>query len=234
MIVESSSAIYRKQYELTDKPQTYEIPLGNLKDDVYISAYCMATCDIDDYQSETFDEDYHGYSFGIEKYDIVAADDGMKFVIDRNLEEDNKVSSIFVITKNDAAKKSINYEMQADKIYIYLPTKIREKYDQLKVDSKWNDIFFSMIAIPVLTSCFSDIKSGEQCEDLTSVIMEYRWFKSIIKSYKKETGKELDWDVFNTTSALEMAQTVFNYSSAKGLTDFCDMVINGGQVDEQD
>ena len=242
LIVESSASIKRYKKEITMNSQTFELPLGDFKDDVYISAYLIALCDIDEYRSNAFDEDYKDYSFDIKKYDILAADDGFKFVIDRNLDEDNKVSSVFVIAKSIANQKTINYEMNADKIYIYLPSEQREKYDQLKVDSRWNDIFFSMIAIPVLASCFSDLKNkynydGDDAPDINGIYEEYRWFKSVMKSYKKETGKDLDGEIFSSINSMDLAQIVLNYSSVSGLTKFCDLVINGnggGEEDEQD
>ena len=239
LIVESSASIKRKKKELTLNPQTFTFPLGDFKEDVYISAYLIAACDIDGYRSDAFDEDYKDYSFDIKKYDILAADDGFKFVIDRNLDEDNKVSSIFVIAKSISDLKIIKYEMNADKIYIYLPSEQREKYDQLKVDSRWNDIFFSMIAIPVLTSCFFDLKNKFNCNeddvvDINDIYEEYRWFKSVMKSYRKEKGQELDGDIFSSLPPMELAQIVLNYSSVSGLTNFCNLVISGNVGGEED
>ena len=237
LIVESPSSIYRQRYELTDKPQTFEIPIGSLKDDVFISAYCIATCDIENYSSKSFDEDYKDYTFNIMKYDIVAADDGMKFVMDRNLDEDNKVSSIFVIVKSEQDFQTISYDMKQDKIYIYLPAKEHDKYNSLTSFSRWNSIFFSMMAIPVLTACFSDLKNkhSEGGYDLNMIVEEYRWFKSVMNSYKKEKNKDLSDDDFDGMQPLELAQIVFNYSSVKGISNFCDLVIGmGGNEDEQD
>lgn len=234
LIVESPSSIYRQKYVLTDSPQTFEIPIGNLKDDVYISAYCIATCDIDNYRSSCFDDDYEGYSFNLKKYDIVAADDGMKFVMDRNLDEDNKVSSIFVIVRSDVNGKTINYEMKRERIFIYMPTEEYIKYNSMKSLSEWSDIFFSMIAIPVLTACFSEFRNaiigGEDWSDISE---RYRWFRSVINSYKKETNKVLDEDVFNTTNPMELAQIVFNYSSVNGINKLYDLAVPGENEDGQ-
>lgn len=228
LIVESPSSIYRQKYILSDVPQTYEIPIGNLKDDVFISAYCIAKCDIDDYKSRSFDEDFKDYSFNIKKYDIVAADDGMKFVIDRDLDEDNKVSSIFVMIMSNADKNSISYDMKADRIYIYMPPKEFKKYNTIKKDSRWNDIFYALIAIPVLTGCFADLKKDfSDLSDLQIIVEQYRWMKSVIKSYKKETGVELTNEEFMNINPLNLAQVVFNYSSVHGITEFCDFIING-------
>lgn len=234
LIVESPSSIYREKYELFDTPQTIDIKTNNLKGDVSISAYCVAVCDIEGYQSESFDEDYKDYSFDIKKYDIVAADDGIKFVVDRNLDEDNKASSIFTIVKNQDSTNLISHDMNQDKIWIYLPEETHNRYSSLKAQSRWNDIFFSMIAIPVLIACFSEIKANYGSDiDIDDVVEQYRWFKSVINSYKKEKNEVLDGETFSNIDSLELAQIVLNYSSVNGINSFCDLIINGGD-DEQD
>lgn len=235
LIVESASSIYRETFPLSMIPQTYEIPIKELKDDVYLSAYCYANCDIDNYKSDNFDEDYKDYDFQIMKYDIVAADDGMKFTVDRNLDEDNKVSSIFVIVKSESNNNTISYDMKSDKIYIYLPPKQHEQYNSLKVHPEWNDIFFSMMAIPVLTACFSEVKALYKSagEDLQAVLDNYKWFRAVMKSYKKEKGRDLSEEDFDSIQPLDLAQIVFNYSSVNGIDKFYGLVNNvGGDEDE--
>lgn len=228
LIVESPSAIYRQKFLLTDQPQTFEIPLGKLKDDVYLSAYCYATCDIHEYSSASFDEDYKEYTFDIAKYDIVAADDGMKFVMDRDLDEDNKVSSIFVMVRNESSDNLISYDMHSDKIYIYLPAQQHDYYTTMNRLSDLNDIFFAMIAIPVLTACFAQLKEDRRNNgyDLQMLIENYRWFKSVLKSYKKEKGVELIESEFDSIQELQLAQIVFNYSTVNGINKIYTMVNN--------
>lgn len=204
LIVESASSIYRETFPLSMIPQTYEIPIKDLKDDVYLSAYCYANCDIDNYKSDNFDED-------------------------------NKVASIFVIVKSESNNNTISYDMKSDKIYIYLPPKQHEQYNSLKVHPEWNDIFFSMMAIPVLTACFSEVKAlyKDGGEDLQVVLDNYKWFRAVMKSYKKEKGRDLSEEDFESIQSLDLAQIVFNYASVKGIEKFYDLVNNvGGDEDE--
>ena len=231
LIVESSSSIYRQRFELTELPQTIEIPLDYLKDEVYISAYCVAMCDIDNYSSSGFGDDYEGYTFDIKKYDIVAADDGMRFYIDRDLAEDNKVSSIFNIIRNENSISLVSYEMKSNNIYIYMPADAYESYTSLKTDARWNNIFYSMIAIPVLTSCFSEIKASNY-SDVDEITDDYRWFRSVCRSYERETKKVLTADEMSNLSPMELAQTVLNYATSKGVNEFKEHVF-GVEVTEE-
>lgn len=235
LVVESSSSVYRQRFELKETPVNYEISLKDLKDDVIMSAYCIATCDIPNYCSENFNDEYKNYQFQIEKYDIVAADDGIRFSLERDLKEDNKVSSIFVIVKNEELKDVISYDMKNTKIHIYLPSEQHDFYSSLKSSSEWNDIFFSIMAVPVLSACLTELKSIHNNENYSLVDLAeiFRWFKSVLNSYKKETKKDLTEDEFERLQPLELAQKVINYSTVRSISKFYNLVNSvGGGEDE--
>ena len=236
LIVESSSSIYRERFEITTTPKDILLPLHELKNDVYVSSYIYATENIDDFVSSGFNDDYQGYTFDIEKFDILAADDGFRFNIDYNLEEDNKVSSIFTIIKLEESTDVMGCNMDPNKIIIYLSAKYFSDYETMKNHSDFNEIFFAMLVMPVLVNCLSDIKTAyANNDDISDITDDYHWFKSICFSYEKEKGKKLTMDEFKRLTALELAQDVFNYSTTKGLHKFCDLVVGsgfGGELDD--
>ena len=123
--------------------------------------------------------------------------------------------------------------MRKDRIYIYLPKEQHGKYQSLSQNGEWNDVFFSIIAIPVLTSCFSDIKKErtEGSYSIQDIVDQYNWFRSIMKSFRREKGFDLTEDEFDSLPSIELAQIVFNFSSVNGLTVFSDLVISGGSDD---
>ena len=82
LIVECSATIYREKFDIGMKNRDIIIPLSELNDKVYISSFLYATENISNYKSENFLEDYEDYSFNIEKYDILAADDGFMKIIE--------------------------------------------------------------------------------------------------------------------------------------------------------
>lgn len=92
-----------------------------------------------------------------------------------------------------------------------------------------------MMAIPVLTACFSEVKALYKSagEDLQVVLDTYKWFRAVMKSYKKEKGIDLNEEDFDSIQPLDLAQIVFNYSSVNGIDKFYDLVTNvGGDEDE--
>ena len=104
-----------------------------------------------------------------------------------------------------------------------------------QLNKKGGVLFFSMMAIPVLTACFSEVKALYKSggEDLQVVLDNYKWFRAVMKSYRKEKGRDLSEEDFDSIQPLDLAQIVFNYSSVNGIDKFYALVNNvGGDEDE--
>ena len=223
VIVESSNTIYREKYKVSRENSSINIPLSNLKDKVVISSYIYAKENIENYLSENFLDEYEGFKFQIEKYCILAIDDGSSIKIDRDESKDKKLSSIFSVIKDTSSQSE---EMQVDirdkRIIIYLPEKTFNYYDTMKKEESFKNIFFSILAIPALTYAIQKIQ--KEYKELDAIEMQYSWVIAIEKAYKKVFGKELteenffEWDIAcsqkilnnGTVNALE---ELFNFSN---------------------
>ena len=237
LIIECSTTVFRKMYEITIEPQTIKIPIGDLRDRVEISCYIYAKKEIEKFQDNDFLEDYNGYSFKIDKNDIIAIDDGYTTVIDYDESIDKKVSSIFQIIRDKSADSMV-IEKKAKKIVISLPDEEFTYYDNLRRNDNFQNIFFSMIAIPALTYCLKEfqdaIRTGDY--DLDSIEMEYNWFISVKKAYKNQFNVELNEEILKNTNVSVVAQKLLNNGNLKGIKDLFDISIGrkvyGGEEDE--
>lgn len=234
LVVECSASMYRESFQISNNPKEIRIPLGNLNGKVSVSCYLYATTDIHGFGGNGFLGEYDGILFDIEKYDILAVDDGVTFCVDLDVSTDNKVASIFTIVKvEDDESNTTAYESTESGITIQLPIKYYNCYDNIKMYSDYNNIAFAMIAIPALTGCLfdvqSDIKSGS-CVDMDDIVEGRRWFNSVRYGFKNATGKDLDIDVLRTMNPFELAQTVLNDASCRGLEDFNELLL-GSKVD---
>ncbi len=237
LIIECSTTVFRKMYEITIEPQTIKIPIGDLRDRVEISCYIYAKKEIEKFQDDDFLEDYNGYSFKIDKNDIIAIDDGYTTVIDYDESIDKKVSSIFQIIRDKSADSMV-IEKKAKKIVISLPDEEFTYYDNLRRNDNFQNIFFSMIAIPALTYCLKEfqdaIRTGDY--DLDSIEMEYNWFISVKKAYKNQFNVELNEEILKNTNVSVVAQKLLNNGNLKGIKDLFDISIGrkvyGGEDDE--
>lgn len=237
LIIECSTTVFRKMYEITIEPQTIKIPIGDLRDRVEISCYIYAKKEIEKFQDDDFLEEYNGYSFKIDKNDIIAIDDGYTTVIDYDESIDKKVSSIFQIIRDKSADSMV-IEKKAKKIVISLPDEEFTYYDNLRRNDNFQNIFFSMIAIPALTYCLKEfqdaIRTGDY--DLDSIEMEYNWFISVKKAYKNQFNVELNEEILKNTNVSVVAQKLLNNGNLKGIKDLFDISIGrkvyGGEEDE--
>lgn len=237
IIVECSSTIFRKTYAVSCEARDIEIPLSNLRDKVVISSFVYAKEDIYSYSSDDFLEDYDGYKFNIEKYDILAIDDGKTTKIQYDEQADKKVSSIFSIIK-DMERKNMKITLNSNKIIIYLPEKQFDFYDNLKLNDNFQNIFFAMLAIPALAEALNEVLKKIQCEQLEydEIDMNYSWFNSIKLAYQKKYGFALNKEDFLDMSMIELAQDLLNNGTINGIEDLFNIVlrktIDGGMDDE--
>lgn len=118
-------------------------------------------------------------------------------------------------------------------ITIELPREYFNSYDIIKRKKEYNNIAFSMIAIPVLSNCISEINTYEW-EDIDSICDEHKWFNAVRISYKRKKGTELILENFYEMNSLELAQLVLNNASCNGVKDFENMLVGNGDDDEDE
>ena len=232
-IVECSASVYRNKFDISQTPYDLPVSVHELNGNVVTSCYIYATEDITGFKSDGFIDDYKNYTFDIDKFDILAADDGYKFKIDLDPTEDDKVSSIFTVIPLETNESIMKYENGDRNITIELPREYFNSYDIIKRKKEYNNIAFSMIAIPVLSNCISEINTYE-LEDIDSICDEHKWFNAVRISYKRKKGTELILENFYEMNSLELAQLVLNNASCNGVKDFENMLVGNGDDDEDE
>lgn len=233
--VECSNTVYREFFEIYEKPQTKEIPISNFANIVTVSAYLVATKEIDAYASSDFVEEYDGYSFRINPSNVLAADDGIKFRVDIDESNDNKMSSIFTIVKKDDAEGIVTYNNEPNKIVIYLNPEDYSIYDTMKNHSMYNSVFFANLVIPALAGCLQEIQENfGEGDSVDEICDDKQWFRSVMKRYAYVKGKELEAEDFGVINCFELAQMLMNESTDKSIRDFYQLAVNGEEASEDE
>lgn len=235
LIVECSSTTYRSNFDISTIPYTLTIPAMKFNGVAFFSAYLYATEDISGFCSNEFQEDYEGYKFYIDKFDILAADDGFKVNFEIDTSEDSG-PSIFQIVKKINEDNLMTCENGDKYITIQLPESKYKSYEtMIKPNSTYNNISFAMIAIPALVYCIDDIMCT-QYDSMEEIIAEHHWFEAVCNAYKRETKKDLIFEQLDSYSSLELAQIVLNNAICNGIADFDSLIIgaesDGGDEDE--
>lgn len=200
-VVECSQSIFRKSFTIGNQlGQTICLNKADLTEKVVISAFAYATENIL-IESDEFADDYQSVNFEIEKYDILAVDDGFSFFARKEEKEDSIVHSIFSIIPDHDLKEEDGYEVnfKGKKITISLNDKAFANYKIIYSTPAYMEIFFGMILVHALEMALSSaIKmTKEEDKDIDDVCNKYRWFSSVVKSYILREGKELTEDELN-------------------------------------
>lgn len=215
LIIECSATIYRVTKSIGLENVDIIIPLSELNDKVYISSFLYAVDNIGNYKSENFLDDYENYSFNIEKYDILAADDGFYKIIEYDQEEDRKNDSIFSVIKTKNIDNMV-VDINQKKIIIKLPENEHGLYYNLRFNKTYQPLFLSMMAIPALSTVLQRLKNQEYT-DIEDIADDYYWFNSIMVSYENVYGKKLTNNLFMESDSLTLAQKLLNNSTLDGI-----------------
>ena len=238
LIIECSDSVFREKYEISSEPHDIKIPLDKLSGVIDISAFIYATEDIEEYSSPSFMDDYIGNTFKIEKYCILAADDGFTVKIENQPEDESKKTSIFTITCDYSHDDNIaRYTMNERKIVIYLTEKYYRYYNSIKNNDRFLNVSFAIIAIPPLSECIANIQTLLRKNPeftLEDVCTDYSWFRSVCNAYERETGTTLtDTQFKDDIKPVELSQIVLNSASCNGINDLFD-VITGSSTRTED
>ena len=221
MIVECSRTLYRNVFNISLSESNIKIPVGYLRGPVEISCFIIANEKIENYHSKDFNPVYGNYKFDIDKYDLLAVDDGFNTKIDFDESKDNKVASIFlVVSSADEQSVTMDIEIKNKNIKITLPAKEYGYYTNMKNDSYYQNIFFSILAIPALNYALTKIQE----EDYETALLKYDWLSSVITAYKRVYNKELeeDWGKLDC----DVAQRLLNDAVVKSIDDFYYLMID--------
>lgn len=221
VIVECSATIYRKNFDIGRIGKDIIIPINNLREQVVISCFIYAVQNFE-FISPNFLDDYDGYSFEIEKYDIVAIDDGFTTRIEYDEEKDKKVSSIFSIIKDESITNHLmKYEPTTRKIIIHLPEEQFGCYENMKNNDNYQELFFSILTVPALIFCLQNIQDRllYNEETLDNIRIDYKWFESIEVAYKNLNNIELTDDIFKKADIPMLSQQLMNNASVTAISD---------------
>ena len=184
LIVECSFTVYRKKFELKDKPKDIIRKKVDFSEKVCISLFAYAKEDFL-LKSDEFDEDYQGIDFPIEKYDILAAYDGFTVTFRHDESSDNVVKSIFSIIVNHEVKDgpyTIDCDTNPRKIIVTLSEKDFKNYQIVYTAPNYREVFFCMLLVPALQDALNNCLNLIKCDgkDIDDICDQYLWCRSIM------------------------------------------------------
>lgn len=240
-IIECSYTVVRKSFRL-DKDTAIDIPLfkQDFRDRVDISMFAYAN-DSFVFSSDEVDDDYQGIDFNIDKYDIIAVNDGYYVYFRHQDIEESLPKSIFSII-NDHEIKDGAYNVDfnsASKITISLSDDDYKNYKTIYTAPNYKEVFFNILLIPTLTEALTKciaMAKGDEISELDDICDTYKWFASILGAYEKENKSKLKKDEFTKMSPVYLSQELLGKPLGKSLSRLIDEMnkINDGGYSNED
>lgn len=234
-IIECPQSMYRKNFEISTSPKRIEISLFNLIGKVEISAFLYAVQSIENYSIDDFEEEYQEYKFDIDKYCMLAIDNGFRQRIDYDNNEDKKKSSIFVLLSDpNENSKTVKWTYDEKLIKISVPKLQHSEYDTMKSVTKFKNTFLSMFAVTPLSFILSDFVKEKM--PVAELEFNFKWFKSFNDSYEKVFSKRLNDEEFlqlDNVKIYEIVQEIFEHCIINGVDSLYSICTEGlGDTDE--
>lgn len=203
MHIECPYTSYRKVVRGFSKPIEYSIPKEKVNKDVYLVAMVVATSEINNFYSDSFNEDYDE-SVYFEKGSILAYKNLPRLIIVKNYEELARGDSFFTIVNKSYGKEEmepVTYDLSGDKIKILVDNNMYNKYVKFQTNQDMFPLIISLLVLPALAYAIEILRS----EGNGNYASTY-WYQKLCKSCELK-GKDFKNDIVEGEfTAIEAAQ----------------------------
>lgn len=217
--VTCTNTLYRKLFLSTKNKIEFEIPKKDVKGRVEFICLLVAKENVVEYTNVEAHKDYTGYSFDLDKGDVLAYFGEFSFNADIKYEKLKAVSSFMEIVESEDLTYT-NIDLKKSKIEIQLPSETFNIYrsDAISQEEKFAPVFHSSIVLNALLTALYNFE--EHKDYLWATVIDYRLkndnqFKNINLDEKEnipEIAQRLLGNPFKRL--LEGMNTIVEYSNS--------------------
>lgn len=202
--VECSNTFYRRLIPSDSSEIHLEIPVGNVNGEVAVLALILANRKIEDFVSDSLNEDYAGETIQFDKGAILAYKNIAKINVAKSYEALAGNESFFSIVKvgqpGDTEIKPLSFNILGDRIQIQADPKTYEAYLHFK---QRNAVAISLLVLPALTFMINELRNSDR-----GTYAECGWFIRL-QAYYRGKKKEFWEDIISgDDNAVDIAQDI--------------------------
>lgn len=199
--LECSTTSFRKVLRSDVSEISYSIPKSRVNIEITVLAMVVAKRRIENYMSESLNEDYEGEMINFDKGSILAYKNLPRIYIYKNYEELAGNESLFSIIKvglpEDEEVKPLTFDLSGDRIKIMVDPKTYEGYIHFQQNSA---IGMSMLVMPAVHYMIDELRESH---DSYSSCM---WYMKMKQFYKAQDKDFIDDVIFSDKNIVEIAQ----------------------------
>lgn len=179
--------LFRKTYKTTESmPSPILIDSTKLNDKVEVDFFICADNSIENYKNDSASKDYQGYTFTIERGDILALGGSGNFYANKSPEELKSVSAFMNIDTSGDKNKPMYNHYDGNKITIMLSQDDYDQYQLIKLNPYYTNTLHSSVVLPALIETLRFMDS-----DSASDYKEYKWFTLLSNLKDEHEGVDL-------------------------------------------
>ena len=203
--IECPYTSYREALCFSGSEYSRHILEKDLNGNVSVCGFIVAKKDIKCYSNTSFNEDYCGLSFDIERGSILAVGGQYNITVTKDIEELSKIPSIFSICRCAVdTDESMKIDIDGEKIAINLCNDSFQNYKVVSASPMFLPVFHSMLIMPALIYVFETLR-----REGSEYYESRRWYKAIKKTLEKQ-GIELTEDSLTMHPSFELAQKLLD------------------------
>ena len=213
--VECSVTKYRELFEIplsSNGNYTIELPLTSLNENVEILTVLIATKGISNYVNQNLSEEFKNEVIMFPQYSMIGFTDTEEFTINKKIDTNGDIPSIFIITKSEEHDK-MTFNAFNDQIQIYLPKDEYDIYERSRGTSR--RIKQMMINLPVLVEVIDSIKNENSHEFET-----FAWYPILEDAFKKQGYSSFEDNGFKSRNSIELAQCILGHIFKDAMNEF--------------
>lgn len=203
---------YRNVFKLDKSTGSLTVPAEDLRGRVVIYFFVLADEKISSYAPDGENDDYKDYHFEIGEGDILAHDSRhYDFLAEKTWEKLLAVSSYMKIVKSDKTDGPAEYDLNGDKIVIFLSQKDYQNYLPLSGDDMLSSVFHASIALPALMYSLNAVIEN------ASEYSERGWYLHLMERIQND--EELRSVNFEDQNIPKISQLILNNPIGRELPD---------------
>ena len=202
--VQCAQTCYRASFETKEKTFKKIIKEDDLNGLVEVCPFIIVKEYIKAFASENFSSDYMGIRFDIDKGGILAIGDSSQHTINKDPNDLNNTSSIFMVTTAPSVE-NMRVDIREPKIYVILPQEQHGIYRSISKNPTTQKTMHAMIFVPALMQVLMELKIRLETNGDFAEYADSRWTRSLEKVAEKRFSKSLEY-LLTTKEPLELAQ----------------------------
>ena len=204
--IQCAQTCYRAAFVTTENVVKKMVKEEDLNGLVEVCPFVIAKENIKSFSSENFSSDYMGIRFDIDKGGILAIGDQSEHTINKDLQDLNNASSIFLVIPNPVASaENMSVEIREKKICVVLPQEQHGIYGSVGKSKSTQKVMHAMIFVPVLMYVFSELRKRLESTGNFDDFADYQWIIALEKVSVNRFNKTLE-DLLLSKEPLELSQ----------------------------